>query len=296
MLKQICLVMYGDQNGSKKPCVKNYQNLLIITCRDNFYGKFEAYLKGIWHKTMSKLKYEDVLSALKNRKLLLLIDGLDELNAKSRKLVIEVVSTFMKYEGATFIITSRPGFEQEMQRLFEQKHVQYEAYEIMPIQSNQEQIEFLERYQREIPGINCPDLINAFKKLKNLGSYLYYPLFLVLICHLFMYNSASLENISHEGRLMAELMIQSMHTMTEIIKDKVSDNQDELSKNIVKIVCRVSAQSLHRNEHKLTQETYMNMKSQIKEINDKVPIDKCLSCLFLQRSSFYGDKKVRYTK
>ena len=296
LLKQISLDMYGGQNEYKFPSVKNYQSLLYIICRDSFYEEFEAYLKGIWHKTMSKLMYKDVLSALKDRKLLLLIDGLDELNEKSRKLVIEVVNTFMKCEGATFIITSRLGFELEIQRLFEQNNVQYEVYKIMPMQSNQEQIEFLERYQRETPGINRPDLINAFKKLKNLGSYLNYPLFLVLICHLVMYDSVSLESISHEGKLMAELMNQSIHAMSEKMKDDVSDNQVELSEDIVKIVCQFSAQSLHRNEHKLTQETYNDMKSQIKKINHKVPFDKCLSCLFQHRSSFYGDKNARYTK
>ena len=294
LMKQICLVFCDKKKNSDFRSCYVYQTLFYFSCREKSYANIRQYLNGMYSETTKDLDIEDVLQVIKDRKVLVLIDGLDELNEVSKELVHDALNHLKWCKEVKFIITCRCGFELELEKLFKRDQLKYEVFKMMPIDSVDEQINFLLKYQAAIPEILSPNLLEEFKKLHRFRSHFTIPLFLSLFCHLFLNRYESLKNITHEGSLMQEILNLSIIKLTKRLKFILCVNAIEITQDIVRIVSSISAYCLHRNMYELNEDAYDLVKAKIREINSDVPLDNCMSSFFQKRISVYSHDEGRY--
>ncbi|KAK3879321.1 hypothetical protein Pcinc_016106 [Petrolisthes cinctipes] len=112
-------------NGQIKGLDK-YSLILRVQCRDSHLNSLTNFLNNALPKVYCH--YKDLMQPImKDCSILLLIDGLDEANTKSRNLVKEILSAFRDSSNITLMFTSRPEPITDFMRMI---HPEYEVNEI----------------------------------------------------------------------------------------------------------------------------------------------------------------------
>ncbi|KAK7021913.1 hypothetical protein SK128_021336 [Halocaridina rubra] len=102
--KILCDWASGQSNMTN---LMNYDLLLYAECRNNSIRDFKALVSSLMPNIASSFKEDDFKYTVLDQKLIVVIDGLDELNTASAELFNEVLKLKQTY-GLTLIVTTRP--------------------------------------------------------------------------------------------------------------------------------------------------------------------------------------------
>ncbi|XP_066958983.1 uncharacterized protein [Macrobrachium rosenbergii] len=89
------------------PELSSFPLLLNMQFRNHDHDNFDDYLKSLIPKTVARFPFDLVKSVVLGSKCLVLCDGYDEANEKSRKLFSEMLS--LASNKMKFVVTTRPG-------------------------------------------------------------------------------------------------------------------------------------------------------------------------------------------
>lgn len=302
LINRITLEHCKKLNDPKFPSLGSYEHLIYISCRDRTYSTFIEYLNGFYSKTINnhEIEVNDVLRAIQGLKLIVLIDGLDELNYRSRTLVKDVIEKLKWKETTTFVITSRSASDLEIRRQFEIDGIDYVVFSLRSIDDPVTQVEFIEKYQKAIPELQSEKLIEVFKKHQSrFSTHFNLPLNLVLFCHLFNELPTEVEKMTHEGHFMEYTIIMCQHKIKNRIESNTvagdnNMNASNVAAEIVYTVCEFSFFCLHRNILEIDEEYFDELQNRCWDINSDIPVKSCLSCILQERKSFYLSRDIRH--
>jgi chromosomal replication initiation ATPase DnaA len=123
LLQQICSDAYSDHPEVIKG-VRNYENVLLFKCREHKYEDIKDYLMNIFSELAKKVEERDILNAIENISTLVLIDGIDEWNTYSRRIVEQLVELVNKSNSIKCVVTTRPHMEKTFVELLNKRNIE----------------------------------------------------------------------------------------------------------------------------------------------------------------------------
>ncbi|KAK4308624.1 hypothetical protein Pmani_019683 [Petrolisthes manimaculis] len=193
-----------------------YDLVLKINCRDSHLTSFEDLLKHYMNKTFCK--YRNLLPCLtKECRLLIIIDGYDERNSKSRELIEDVLLHLKHSNNSTILCTTRPehlvDFIQIVPSEYEKNVMELTG---IPVDLR---ADFMEKYFQEIKRVmgskeSGQELVDKVEREKHKEHY-NVPLNLAILAWLFHFQPAKVTDVSSQTELY-------YHTH-QMLKDKLDD-------------------------------------------------------------------------
>ena len=169
----------GDIKG-----LSDYEIVLHFECRDTSIDSFTQLLLSHMPKTTSKFQKNDLKLILLSLKVMVLVDGLDELNEASQKVLKEILN-IKNSRDFTLICTTRPERIPEVKKLVSGRmKVVNMIIQGIPIQEREK---FVRAYhcQRKQHGIQQQDIDSLLEYLRqvppHLEDFLRFPLNLVML-------------------------------------------------------------------------------------------------------------------
>ncbi|KAK3893703.1 hypothetical protein Pcinc_002493 [Petrolisthes cinctipes] len=133
--------------------LNEYKLLLKVRCRDSHLSSYADLIQFLFQP--STPEYKELLSKLvKESSLLVIIDGIDEVNESSRKLIRDILDHMQGNPKCTVMFTTRPEALQEGLQLIPDTYYRVEV-ELVGIPMGQRE-DFLHRYLDELHKA-CPD-------------------------------------------------------------------------------------------------------------------------------------------
>ncbi|KAK4308620.1 hypothetical protein Pmani_019679 [Petrolisthes manimaculis] len=203
-----------------------YDLVLKINCRDSHLTSFEDLLKHYMNDTFCK--YRNLLPCLtKKCRLLIIIDGYDERNSKSRELIEDVLLHLKHSNNSTILCTTRPqhlvDFIQIVPSEYEKNVMELTG---IPVDLR---ADFMEKYFQEIKRVmgskeSGQELVDKVEREKHKEHY-NVPLNLAILAWLFHFQPAKVTDVSSQTKLY-------YHTH-QMLKDKLDDRlvMHNLTKN-----------------------------------------------------------------
>ncbi|KAK4328917.1 hypothetical protein Pmani_000667 [Petrolisthes manimaculis] len=198
-------------------CLDYYDLVFKINCRDSYLTSFEDLLKHYMNKTFCK--YRKLYPYLtKECRLLIIIDGYDERNSKSRELIEDVLLHLKHSNNSTILCTTRPehlvDFIQIVPSEYEKNGVELTG---IPVDLR---AEFMEKYFQEIKRVmgskeSGQELVDKVEREKHKEHY-NVPLNLAILAWLFYYQPDKMNDVSSQTELY-------YHTH-QMFKDKLYDS------------------------------------------------------------------------
>lgn len=293
--KQILLDHSRIEEEPKFRHIEDYSLLIEISCRERNAKNLKEYLQTNYIKLCSRFGYDSVLAAIRNRQLLFLIDGLDEINEISQSFVDDVIETFKWDESVEFIITSRLGCHLDLIQRLEAIGIDHEIFEICKIKDQTEQVQFLTRYQENIPDIDSSGLIPAFKEMQNrFSNHFVHPITLALFCHIYRNFPSDIMNMSNVAKLMEYTLKLCKHQMEVRIQQTIHNNFSYITREVIKTLSLFCLQWLNEGVFQIDEEDYNKLEDKCLQINQNIPIKACISCILQENRSLSSSDFVYY--
>jgi adenylate kinase len=276
--------------------VDQFDFLIFIECRKSI-SSFRDWMQVCLPETLEPFEIEDAIEAARQLNPLILIDGLDELNSDSRKLLNESVELFKRNSKAMFVVTCRPYAGISFRIDLDKEGIIHQTASIKELSEVKEQKEFLARYQEQIPSIKSPELINAYVKLvENCFSHFQYPVYLVLFCHLFKISPAEVSKWTSEASVMEQTLQLSKEKMSERLRQRSIGNPTIIINEVIDAVCKLSLECLHGNLMSVTSTMYDKFCQECyRNISKSVDYDEVISSILVRKCSMYSIDDNEYT-
>ena len=264
--------------------ILEFSMMILINCRDKeniycFWDYFEAKYKetaGIFPK-----KY--VISALRDMKMMIAIDGLDEANETTKALVRDVIHLFAGSETVKFMMTTRRGFSKTVEKQLEKNAIQYRVLNIKLIKNINDQEKFINRVIKQMPEIDEKDIMKTFRdKHDELNSHFMRPIGLILFISLFGIFPEKIKNLTKELDLLGLTYEMFLRTMIERLPEAIM-NPRQCSTMILKITGRNCLNWIQNNTYEIDQKNYDKLAAECYDENKNIPFDSIMSCVFLKR-------------
>ena len=255
------------------PEIINYEVLIYIQCRNQVISSlreyFSEYLPEIFKS--SSYTFEDFVRFLKQRNVLVLIDGLDELNSKSRPFIREVLQ---KFSSRHIIVTSRPEGKNNFISVKESNN---DIINLALDGINESDWErFIEKYyigqSQNINGKNSTDLLMKLRKLPtNIKQFINFPLDLSLCVYLYEYSDSIDFSFSFPCDLCVQVILLSIKELSKRLHKKEEfsfidiDDIEQTIENIVGVLEKIAFECLMKNQLYLSEKETRSLRNACKE-------------------------------
>lgn len=276
----------------------DFDLLLFMECRNTSVSSFSQLLQYLMPETNSRYFREgDLLRFTLVLKTLILVDGLDELNSSSEKLLLDIINQ----DSSNFVIfcTSRPEkvryFTRHVPSTFHTAHLK-----IIGI-ADEKKEDFIRKYHGEMQrqGKSKQDIEGLISYIKRSETRLQYhyrlPLNLVLLTWLWADDPDSVTPMTTSS----ELYIRTHNLMKKKLLNRLAHHEgthtddNELEERINKVLCSIYEQSLYSLSMDAVENLLPQSVTQVKatcEAN-KLPYKETLSAFFVIRI-VEGEEKV----
>lgn len=279
----------GGQRSIKG--LDKYQLLLRVQCRTPHLTNFSDLLADLMPE--ASLKYRKLLPLLvKQCRLLVIIDGLDERNANSYQLVHDLLHQLQQCKDCTLLCTTRPEALSDFLHLLPHKYGK-NVVELVGIPLEL-RAEFVRRYFEEISKVtgssqSCQILVEQIEKEKYKEHYRF-PLNLAIITWLFFYQP----DIISKATTQTELYYHTHILCQSKLDDRLANN--DLTKFIRKRMREKKVrvwlphlylkifESLSRNELNLGEEVTEHLRSACDTLD--LPDDEVLGAFLTMRTTW----------
>ena len=225
-------------------------NLVIyMECRNSYISSLSDLLISNMPKTAERFQPEDLVKVALQLRLLVLIDGLDELNSESEKVVNEL---FYKIYGrdVTVLCTSRPEKVNYFYRMVP-SHIKTAHVRIIGIPESKRE-EFIAKYHRQLITYIDPanesslqGLLTILSKLTRLlGNHIRLPLNLVLVTYLWIVAPEKLTTVGTATGLYIALHDLFKEKMMDRIQKKIF-NVERCSVSSIDEKCKLFLQAIY---------------------------------------------------
>ena len=293
-LRMMSLEFCRKRTDSIFKSISLYMMMILINCRDKEnIRNFWQYFKTHYSETARKFPKKWVIFALREMKMIIAIDGLDEANETSKALVRDVIHNFGGFGTVRFLITTRPGFSKNVVEQFGNKALAYRILHIKPIENSNDQEKFINRVIKQIPSINSAEIMKTFRtKRDEFNSHFLRPLDLILFVTLFLRFPKKMETLTHELSFMQLSYAMHEENMTNRMPD-VINNPLICSTDILKLLGRKSLKLIQNNTYEIDQENFVNLADESCKINKNIPVESILSCVLIKRKCERTIRAVR---
>ncbi|XP_069949557.1 uncharacterized protein [Cherax quadricarinatus] len=251
----------GGQGNIKD--LDNYDLLLWIQCRNPTINSYQGLLDRLIPDVSTKFR-NMLPKIIKLCKVIIIVDGLDELNNNSRTLVKSLLLEFQNSIKTTFICTSRPEAV-EMFSLTIPEGYDVTIAELRGIKEEHTE-EFVRRTHQEITKLtnsnrNTNKLVNKVMVIKGFHEHLRLPMNLTFFVYILNQEPDELNirtitqtQLYHKIHHMSQSKL--LERLTNCSKNKVNESTVQNSvQEILKIIYARSLESLSRDQLSLEEET-----------------------------------------
>ena len=283
-LRMMCIDFCEKSEQPKFKQISSYPMMILINCRDrenicNFWIYFETH----YRESSRQFPEEHIIKTLRDMKMIIAIDGLDEANESATALVRDVIHHFAGSETVKFLFTTRRGFSKNVEEQLDKKAVKYCFLNIKPIGNINDKIEFLNRVIKHISEVDCVDIIKTFKeKQVELDFHLCSPLGLMLFITLSLDFPDKIKELTHELSLIQLSYEMSLQIMTLKMPD-VIQNPLQSSRAILKLFGQTCLKLIQTSNYKIDYVNYNRLADDCFEIDKNIPVESVLSCVLIKR-------------
>ncbi|XP_068225807.1 uncharacterized protein, partial [Palaemon carinicauda] len=252
---------------SKKDDIKglnDYDILLYAECRDSIES-FKELLVAFFRDVHQKFQGNEIIDVCLAYKCLLIVDGYDELNDKSTKLIQDVL-TLKKSRKLSVIVTTRPEFEERFNNQVKSDYTTVSTISLEGIPKEKRE-EFVCKYYAVLGSGSSPlqsleELLQYLRKTKHTMHEVWgLPLNLALLTVLWMYKPEVISNITTEAELYWQFHLLSLSKLKErLAKNPLTAHlplsvlNDRVHQVIEKLCCE-SFKALQNNEINIPKST-----------------------------------------
>ncbi|XP_068226447.1 NACHT, LRR and PYD domains-containing protein 3-like isoform X1 [Palaemon carinicauda] len=206
---------------SKKDDIKGLSDfaiLLYVECRDSIES-FKDLLVAFFGDVHQKFQDNEIIDVCLAHKCLLIIDGYDELNDKSSKLFLDVL-TLKKSRKISVIVTTRPEFQERFNNQVKSDYTTVSTIRLEGIPKEKRE-EFVCKYYAVLGSGSSPlqsldELLKYLRKTKHTMHEVWgLPLNLALVTVLWMIKPEVISNITTEAELYWQFYLLSLSKLME---------------------------------------------------------------------------------
>ena len=246
-------------SGTGKSCIlaETYKNVLssrtvlgsnvfdvaiLLKCNETFSETLADFIKDHFMETdlmkksylnrLNSLSAENILRALKQMKLLFLIDGFDEASKSSIPLLRQVVQFLKQNQSAKCLVSSRHYSSEEQESYFSLFGVFPQILQISKISSHKDQISFLKE--------SCIDGEKASETYATLGLNLEKPSQLALFARLHAQDTEKIKSLSNDVEMMKHVVKEDIKKVFQRLMKKMVQNAGIVANKILTEVKEIS--------------------------------------------------------
>ncbi|XP_042208891.1 uncharacterized protein LOC121857092 isoform X4 [Homarus americanus] len=289
------LKLLSDWQDGKNTIVglTDYQLLFYTECRNPHISSLKQLLQSQMPNTAKKYRGEDMVKYVQELRLLVLVDGLDELNEASRKLFSEILS--MKATcNATIVCTTRPEMVDDFCKTIP-KHMKPVFLELVGISDNS-RTEFAAKYHDELVKVNKST--QSTQELKeylqsvpsNIQEHLRLPLNLIFFTFIWATDPTIVNNMTTATQLYIKIQEMTTEKLIERLKCN-ADTQHLPVKDLerktqifFRKLCRESLVSLKDDSIILTQGVTDNLKQTSDTVG--LPLEEVIGAFLIQTNTW----------
>ena len=286
----------GSSRTFKK--LEAFDVCLRVNCRESSYETLGKFVKDSFSSAGSgnnpstlsdcgtKLSGEDMTDALRLMNLLLFIDGMDEMNAKSGLLVRQITKYLQIHPTTKCIVTSRPHSTVKITDILDQEGIPYQTMEIKELRSPAQQKEFLKSI--------CTNGDEASKAFASLDLDLSCPVHLALFSHFYSLDPTSVNSWTSSIQMMKSTLSHNSKSAVKSLENEGIRNAHLIVRDIRYSICRFSFISLYLGNLFLKKNFYDAIEqSSFKSCGSDKPYDRIIS-FFLKLSKSHTEPTYQF--
>lgn len=197
--------------GRKISGLQEFDLLLHIQCRNPHISSFLGLLLFLFQRTSARMKEDDLIRSVLMSKLLFVIDGLDEMNNASQKLITEILQKHTKEKNPNIrlLFTTRPqSVEQFHQMLPEGASLIHLKITGIP---KEEQSKFIIRYHEHLKygeknKHDIRELLNYIQSSSQISEHFRLPLNLVFLTYIWVFSAETFGQLHSATALYMEIL------------------------------------------------------------------------------------------
>ncbi|KAK7075004.1 hypothetical protein SK128_025530, partial [Halocaridina rubra] len=237
------------EHSSSLAQLSSYDLLLYAECRNNIIKSLKDLVTALMPKVAKSFQDNDLVSVILNMRVIVVVDGFDELNNSSRFLFREIMEV-KKTHGITVVVTSRPGSVNTFMTLTTAMKTRHIKLTGIPKDKREE---FVTKYFEEMKkkGVTIKDIHGLLIYLKRtahrLSSLWHLPYNLTLVIILWIYKPDIVNGITTAPELywaIHQLLVTKVYERL-LYSDMISSFQEsQLKKCIQNFINELSHEAL----------------------------------------------------
>ncbi|XP_068222050.1 uncharacterized protein [Palaemon carinicauda] len=244
--------------------LNDFAILLYVECRDSIES-FKDLLVAYFGDVHQKFQYNEIIDVCLAHKCLLIIDGYDELNDKSAKLFLEVL-TLKKSRKISVIVTTRPEFQVRFNNQVKSDYTTVSTISLEGIPKEKRE-EFVCKYYAVLGSDNSPlqsldELLKYLrKKMHTMHEVWGLPLNLAFVTVLWMNKPEVIRNITTEAELYWQFYLLSRSKLEERLAKNPNtahlppSELDSKTERCILKLCHESFKALQKDEISIPKST-----------------------------------------
>ncbi|XP_068247641.1 uncharacterized protein [Palaemon carinicauda] len=246
------------ENQSTMKHLSNHVHLLKAQMRNTAVRSFDDLLHHIMPKVSKDFKPCDLKNVLLQQKILIILDGLDELNNSSCQLFDELLY-LKKSFNFTLLLTTRPEKLKYIEKKLISHDIKMKHIQLLGIPS-EKKYEFVKKYHSKISKhvssiTNIKELLSYLKKTEHRLKDLWrVPYNLALIIILWVYGHVDVTNINTAPKLYTEILKLQKSKLKDRLRSNESTHfldEEDLEKRIENFLYSLGKEAITglKNDH-----------------------------------------------
>ena len=294
LLNQIAFDFLSPSDNEEFKHIKKFQSLMFIRGNDRSVSSLAGLLKRMYGTVLDRTTIDHVKEAILKLKILILVDGLDELNEVSGPLLEEVLRHFKTSQSVTLLATSRSHAVVDFQNKARSEGILCERCSIREISTLDDQKEFINKYQMGMQDYVDPNIEETFCEMEeNLRGHFVRPIELALYCVLAVRSETRAANLTSLSKIMRETCKLYRSTCMKKLTDDKVNNPLFVRSVVLGLLFKSSLKCLVENELYLSMNRYEALcNDSLQTLKSSVNVTGLLSCI-LYPGELIGDQEER---
>jgi len=277
--------------------------LVLLECRTNSSKTFPQLLKNNFPQSLSLISDDDIRKAIHLLKILVIVDGYDEMKIESDSLFQEIIEMSSNSNSITVAVTTRPLAGSDLLKSINSREMNFDNITIEGFNDRSDQLEFIERYQEGLNAGESPKatlgIIGAFKQLPpDVAEIFMYPILLAMFCYLCEGNASVSKLWTNESHVFEAVYQLTKDKMKQRISDTTDLRGSDLRSCVDKLMLQLGKlclQLVHDKCYFLTESRYIQFCNLCRvHVNDCINYDDVLSAILSPESSVLEGNRNTY--
>ncbi|XP_047739910.1 uncharacterized protein LOC125178971 [Hyalella azteca] len=301
LLKYITQEFWGLKSNVPN-YLKGFETLVYIECRDRNTNNLQQIVRNHFGRVCTDIGETNVLKALMHLRVLILVDGFDEANENSKRVIGDLLKRTWHSESR-ILITTRPQAVEKFKSFVARNVSKISGYKIAPLSDLDEQLKFIERYERILTKdpADVGAMQERFSKLDpQLRRSFTEPISLLHFCSIF---KTSPEKILR-WKSFNDVSRDILQLQKTIVKEKLCDiivaNKDVLIDDLFMVTGKLALEFLACNQITFNEDELRRFKQQCNRTikshgANEFDCDVLLSAILRMKKTLSGNMAGTYS-